>query len=68
MIPNVTRIGERKINQSTRGQFPGEPAVRTLPPVMRTSAWKFLLAFYVAQAMLGVAIGLAVPWIIWFRS
>jgi hypothetical protein len=46
----------------------GEAAVGTLPPVMKTSAWKLLLAFYIAQAVLGVAIGLAVPWIVWFQS
>jgi hypothetical protein len=36
---------------------------------MRTPAWKkMLLAFYIAQAALGAAIGLAVPWIVWFQS
>jgi hypothetical protein len=73
MISNVTRIGSRKINQSTPGHFTGEPAVRTLRLTMRTPvrtpAWKkMLLAFYIAQAALGAAIGLAVPWIVWFQS
>jgi hypothetical protein len=60
-------VNAKSINQLAATSR-GEPAVRTLPPVMRTSAWKLLLAFYIAQAGLGVAIGLAVPWIVWFQS
>jgi hypothetical protein len=46
----------------------GEPAARTLPPVMKTSVWKLLLVFYIAQAALGFAIGFVVPWIVWLES
>jgi hypothetical protein len=59
-------VKAKSTNQLT-ATSPGEPAVGTLP-VMRTSAWKLLLAFYIAQAAIGVAIGFTIPWIVWFQS
>jgi hypothetical protein len=58
----------QKLTNQLAASSRGETVTDIFPPAMNTSAWKVLLALDIAQAILGIAIGFAIPWIVWFQS